>query len=230
MRSLTRPKALLAIGLLVALVSTAVAIAVFSIRFSNQQADLQDHNVTFAVAIANASLHAKGMANDERGYLLSGAPRYREQIEQRLLNVRTAFAAATIAAGGETQSQAVAEAHAGFEDWVWALQSELKTFDSGERKRATEASFETLRPLRKQYESSLARASAVASTAIQQRRYSFASSQWVITFLAFLVVVLSIGVVALFSLTRALTPADDAVEPEPLEQPIPLHERLASRR
>lgn len=212
---------LVGLGLVLLLLVAAVGGAVLSIvDLSRDQAELQDHNVPYAVAISTAALNAKGIANDERGYLISGDRQFLEEIDQRLLNARTAFSEATISAKDDVQRRAAAEAQAGFERWIWALERQLETFQSGNRKAATAASLGRGRALRKDYEGSLAEARSVAATAIQLHRNSFASSGWITLLLACLVIVLVAGLVVALWLIRALDPAQDDVEPEPVGAPI----------
>jgi methyl-accepting chemotaxis protein len=198
-------RVLAALGALLALLAASIIVAVYLIfTLSNDQAHLQDRNVPYAVALATAALNAKGMANDERGYLISGDREFRDELDQRLINVRTAFAAAVSSADGEKERQAAREAHAGFEQWVWALNQEFVAFEKGDRRGATKASLGPGRTLRKEYEASLAEAQAAAKTAIQLRRNSFASSGWVFVLMASLLVVLALGFAATFWLTRTL--------------------------
>lgn len=211
------------IGVLFAVLAASIVVAVLSlVSLSEDQGELQDKNVPYAVAIATAALNAKGMANDERGYLISGNPEFLEELEQRLLNVRTAFAEAVISADGERQREAVRKAHAGFEEWVWALRSEFKTFQAGKREAATNASLGRGRALRKDYEASLAEAESVASTAILLRNNPFASRGWIVILLVSLLAVLAICVGLTLWLVRTLRLANDVEEGvEPLPAPLP---------
>jgi methyl-accepting chemotaxis protein len=204
---------LASVGILVAMLAVSILVAVFStLSLREDQAQLQEHNVPYAVGIATAALNAKGMANDERGFLISGNQEFVEEFDQRLLNVRTAFAEASIAAADDVQHRAVSEAHAGFERWVWAVQTQFKTFQRGDRQKATRAALGPSRALRKDYEASLAEAQAVATIAIQLRRNSFASSEWVLILLATLLAVLVISLVATIWLVRTLNVVADAEE------------------
>jgi methyl-accepting chemotaxis protein len=213
-------KLLAGIGIVFAMLASAIVGAVFSLlTVTRNQAELQERNVPYAVAISTAALNAKGIANDERGFLISGDPEFVEEIEQRLLNARTAFAAAAIAADGDVQSRAVDEAQTGFERWVWALERELATFRAGDREAARKAALGPGRALRKKYEASLAEAQSVAKIAIHQQRNSLASSGWAIILLASLLVVLMVGSVVSFWLLRALDAAANAgrtAEPAPV--------------
>jgi methyl-accepting chemotaxis protein len=212
-----------AVGLLVGIVAIAIAIAIYSIfRLSQDQAQLQDQNVPYAVAVATVALNAKGIANDERGYLISGKREFLEEIEQRLINVRTAFSEAGIAADGERQRQAIAEANAGFEEWVWVVRSEINMFQAGDREKATKTALGPGRELRKKYEASLAEAQEAATTAIHLRRNSFASSRWLPILIAVLAFVLAIGIAVTVWLMRTIEAVTAPAEPsEPEARPVP---------
>lgn len=209
----------------------AIAGATYSIMsLSRDQAELQDHNVPYAVAIFTAALNAKGIANDERGYLISGDPEFLEEIEQRLLNVRTAFAEATITAEDDVQRRAAMNAHAGFERWMSALDRHVKTFRAGDPKRATDAALGPGRALRKDYEASLAQAQDVATSAIELRRNSFASSGWIFILLVCLLAVLALGVGVTFWVLRALEKFGSGEEqPEAAGAPIAVFPTPAKR-
>lgn len=224
-------KVLAGIAVVFAMFAAAIAGAIFSIySLSRDQAQLQERNVPYATAISTAALNAKGMANDERGYLISGNREFLTEIEQRLLNVRTAFSIATISADGEAQIRAADAARAGFERWVRVLEQELAMFKAGNRTAARRSALGPSRTLRKNYEASLAEAQSVAKIAIQQRRNSLASPGWAIILLASLVAVLAVGLAVTFWLFRTL---DDAAKlggrPEPEPVRLPLLEERANR-
>jgi CHASE3 domain sensor protein len=204
------------VAALLALLAASIALSIFLIfSLKNEQEQLQDRNVPFALAVATAAHNAKGIANDERGYLLSGAPEFLEEIDQRMLSARAAFAEATSAADGDVQLDAISEARAGFERWVSALRAELRAYQRGDRGRALDAALGRGRALRKEYEASLARAEAVAAGTIQVRR-SLIGSEWsraVTILVAGLLVALVIGLGIAFWLTRLiLTPVYELVD------------------
>jgi CHASE3 domain sensor protein len=201
----------LAAGVIVAILAGLVVVAILSLlSLREDQVQLQDRNVPYAVAIATAALNAKGMANDERGYLISGNREFLNEFDQRLINARTAFAEAAIAADGDKQHRAVSVAHAGFEDWVWAVREEFKIFERGERRKATRTALGPVRSLRKEYEAELADAQAVATTAIELRRNSFASSGWLLILIEGLIGVLVLGFAVSIWLIRSLNAARSA--------------------
>lgn len=215
-------------GLVLLLLVAAVAGATLSIvSLSRDQAELQDHNVPFAVAISTAALNAKGIANDQRGFLISGDPEFLEEMDQRLLSARTAFSEAAITAKDDVQRAAASEAHAGFERWIWALERQSKLFQSGDKQGATEANLGRDRALRKDYEASLVEAQDVAAHAIESRRNSLASSGWIFILLACLVLVVGAGIGIALWLIRTL---EHPVEPpETVGAPIAVFPTPARR-
>jgi methyl-accepting chemotaxis protein len=227
------PFALLAaLAFVFAMLAAAIVGAVFSIfSLSRDQAELQERNVPYAVAISTAALNAKGMANDERGFLINGDREFLEEIDQRLLNVRTAFSVATITADGDVQARAATKAQMGFERWVRAIDKEIATFKAGNRAEARKSALGPGRALRKQYEASLAEAQSVGKIAIQQRRNSLASSGWAIILLASLLVAAALGAAVTFWLVRALdfTGRAAAETPEPATFRMPLLEKELGR-
>jgi methyl-accepting chemotaxis protein len=211
-------------GVLFAVLIASILVVVLSlVSLSRDQAELQDNDVPYAVAIATAALNAKAMANHERGYLISGSQEFLDEFDQNLVTVRSAFAAASMAADGDEQVDAAAKAHAGFEDWVWAVRAEFRTYQQGNEKQATRTALGPVRTLRKTYEASLADAQTVARTAIELRNNPFARMEWVTLLLISLLVVLAICVGLTLWLVRTLNYAVGVEEPaEPLSEPIPL--------
>jgi methyl-accepting chemotaxis protein len=209
------------------LIAAVAGATVSIVSLSRDQSELQDHNVPYAVAIATAALNAKGIANDERGFLISGDPEFLEEIDQRLLSARTAFSEATITADTDVQRAAASEAHAGFERWIFALQRQLKLFQSGDRQAATKAALGRGRALRKDYETALVEAQDVAARAIESQRNSLASSGWIFILLACLLLVIAGAVGIALWLIRALEPP--VPEPEAVGAPIAVFPSPARR-
>ncbi len=175
----------------------------------DDHAQLHDHSVPYANAIAAAALSAKGIANDERGYLMTGDRRFVVLLERRIRRARSAFAQAAGAADETAQRTAVVEANTGFEAWVDILRRDLATYRAGNRQRAIESALGPGRALRKRYEDSLARAQTVADTEIRADRdmVASASSRSVTILLACLLVALLMGIgVALWVMRTILRP------------------------
>ena len=191
-----RSRVLAGVSALVAVLGASILLAVFLVVALRQdQTQLHNRNVPYASAIAEASLWAKAMANDERGYLITGDRTFIEQIDQRVGYARGAFAEAERAADGEEQIRALDEAVAGFEEWHAQLRGQLALYNAGKREEAKEAAFGSGRTLRHDYEAKLAAAQALADRTVASTSQSVesASERSVAILLALLVVALAAG-------------------------------------
>jgi methyl-accepting chemotaxis protein len=198
-----RNRALVAVGVLFAVLALAIAAAVLAIvSLGRERTVVHQENVPYAVAIATAALNAKGLANDERGYLVSGKPEFLTLLEQHVHNVRTAFAAAASAADRVRQHGAVERAHVRFEQWVSVVRGQLEAHRAGNREAATRAALGRGRVQRERYEASLADAEAAGLTPIQLPTGAFASSGWVAVFLLSLILAVLVCVALTVWLVR----------------------------
>lgn len=153
-----------AIGTLVALLGVAVTIAVLLImNLPSGSDESAEQRIRYSTAIDAAALHAKGIANDERGFLMSGDLEFTTEIEVRTDLARAAFSEALDAAHGP-QAMAVQQAWDGFEQWLRAIDEEIDTYQAGNRDEAVEASLGRTRDLRKAYETALAHAQLLIPT------------------------------------------------------------------
>jgi methyl-accepting chemotaxis protein len=201
---------LIGVGSLVALLAVAVGIAVFLIVSLEDETTNPQRHVQYATAIHEAALSAKGIANDQRGFLLSGNPEYLEEIEARTVEARSAFALAATHAVGAAHREAVEEARVGFDRWLRALQADIRAFQRGFKERAIEASLGSTRQLRKIYEQSLADAYALGVSSIDSANDSVSSSasRSVNLLLVYLALALVVGIaVALWVVRAILRPA-----------------------
>lgn len=156
----------LALGGLVALTVVVLLLAIVLVsRLAADQSRLNDHDVAFATATSAAALEAKAVANDERGYLISGDRRYVDEATARIAQARSAFADAEQAASSREQQRLLQGTVDGFDRWVAALQHELATYEH-DRSAATSASLGTTRELRKAYEASLTQAQSLGSASV----------------------------------------------------------------
>jgi methyl-accepting chemotaxis protein len=198
---------LLGVGGLLAPLAASMLVAIFLVvGLKHDETHLNDRDVPYASAAATAALNAKGIANDQRGFLLTGDPKFIDEADRRISDARAAFAAAANVAADPTQRRAVNQAHAGFEGWVQAVHGEFVTFQAGDHQGAITASLGPDRALRKTYEQSLARAQALGASSIQSARSSVAaaSSRSVTILVACLLVALTIGVGVAFWLVRSI--------------------------
>jgi methyl-accepting chemotaxis protein len=193
------------------LLAVAVAVAVFLIvSLENDATNLSHRHVQYATAVHEAALSAKSMANEQRGFLLSGNPEYLEQLDSNVVEARSAFAAAETYAVGESQRESLAEARAGFERWLRALRADIAAYRRGGQERAIQASLGSTRQLRKTYEQSLADAYELGVRSIETATNSLSSSasRSVTILLVYLAIALLIGVgVTLWVAQRILKPA-----------------------
>ena len=197
----------LGVGALLALLAVSSLVAILLVvNLAHDQAQLDDRDLPYAGAVAAATLNAKGVANDERGFLLTGDPKFLQEADRRIGAARAAFAAAAGSGADRGQRQAVDQARGGFERWVQALRGELATFRAGDRQGATRGSLGPDRELRKAYEGSLASAQTLGANSIQAARTSVAAalSRSVWTIVACLLVALAIGAGVSLWLVRSI--------------------------
>jgi methyl-accepting chemotaxis protein len=202
---------LIGVGSLLALLAVAVGLAVILIvSFEDDATDDAHRNVLYATAIHEAALSAKGIANDQRGFLLSGDPEYLSEIRTRTAEARSAFTMAASSAVGVSQREAVRKSRAGFERWLRVLNGDIAAYRRGSREQAVQASLGSTRQLRKSYEQSLAHAYALGVRSIEAATKSLSSSasRSVTVLLTYLAVALVLGVaVALWVVRAILRPA-----------------------
>ena len=191
------------VGLLVACMLVAIVLVA---GLQAGETHLNGRDVSYTTAVAAAALSAKGIANDERGFLLTGDRGFIGEAGHRMRGARAAFAGAVSAADSLAQRQAVTQARAAFERWVRAVHGEFATFRAGDRHGAVTASLGPDRALRKTYERSLARAQALGASSIQSARSSVAaaSSRSVMILVACLLAALAIGMGVALWLVRSI--------------------------
>jgi CHASE3 domain sensor protein len=198
---------LIGVGSLVALLAVAVGIAVFLIvSLEDDATNVSDRHVQYATAIHEVALSAKGIANDQRGFLLSDNPEYLDEIEMRTVEARSAFALAATYAVSAAQRDAVEEARAGFDRWLRALRADIRAYQRGFEERAIAASLGSTRQLRKIYEQSLADAYVLGVRSIESATDSVSSSasRSVNLLLVYLAVALVVGIAVAVWVVRAI--------------------------
>jgi methyl-accepting chemotaxis protein len=194
-------------GTLLILLAGSIVLAIVLIeRTAAREQRLNDRAVPYADATAAAALSAKGVANDERGLLMSGDRRFVAEADSRAARARSAFATARAAASTDAQRRALADARAGFEAWFTAVKSEFAAFRSGARQAPIRAALGPNRELRKRYETALARAQALGAHAIHAADASLdaASSRSITILVVCLVASLLAGAGITFWLVRSI--------------------------
>jgi methyl-accepting chemotaxis protein len=145
-------------GLLALLMVGVLVSAVLMARLADDATELTRRQVQYSTALSGAAVNAKGIANDERGYLLSGNDEFLVEIDIRTGLARDYFNQAAEAAD-EAQSRRILQAYEAFERWLVALEEELAMFRAGDREAARAASLGPTRDLRKDYEALMGTAS-----------------------------------------------------------------------
>ena len=116
-------------GGLVALLTAAVLAGVLVVvRLRNDAARVDRHDKPHGSAKAAAALDAKGIANDERGFLLTCDKTFIDEAGGRIANARADFDRALAAASTAAEQGSVNAANAGFEQWVQAVKNGVATF------------------------------------------------------------------------------------------------------
>lgn len=200
-------KVWLGVGGLLALLACSIAVAVFLITaLRGHEQHLNERAVPYANGTAAAALDAKAVANDQRGFLMTGDRRFVEEADRRIRAARVSFAAAAAAASGRAQQRAVADARTGFDRWVTMVRQEFASFSQGDRQGPITAALGPDRALRKRYEAALARAQTLGMQAIRSGDASVASasSRSIIILLTYLLASLVIGAGVAYWLVRTI--------------------------
>jgi methyl-accepting chemotaxis protein len=199
-------------GLTTLVALTAVSVAVAMALIVGQRIDesgLGERDVPYADAIAQAALDAKGVANDQRGFLLTGDPQYIAEADGRVDSARTALSTALRNAADERHREAVTRAKTGFELWVGAVRAEFDTYQAGDRKGAITTSLGADRQMRKAYEDDLAAAQQLAQQSIAAAQAtvqaSASRSLWILGCVLTAALILG-GVIATWLLQRIARP------------------------
>ena len=82
-------------------------------------------------AVDAAALAAKGIANDERGFLISGDATFVTEASARTASARTAFGQAAAAGHTDAERAVIRVAQAQFESWVATVQHEFSQYRAG---------------------------------------------------------------------------------------------------
>jgi methyl-accepting chemotaxis protein len=145
---------------LVALVAVGIGIAVAVVAVVGSGADAVERHARYSAAVDAAALHAKGMANNERGFLIDGSESFVGEMEGRAELVRASFSSALESATDEQRSTLL-EAREAFERWLDQVEQELALYRSGDEEGAIEMSLGPSRTARWTYEGWLADANSL---------------------------------------------------------------------
>lgn len=187
---------LVGVGSLLVFFVASILLAIFLVlELTHENRQLSGHQVPYATAIDEASLAAKGAANDSRGFLISGNELYIEEFARRVSEARAALTSAASHATTAAEVTHTARTRTQFERWVRAARREFAAFVAGRRDAAVADSVGRDRAVRKRYEASLATARHLAQNAIRARETSYAGSsrRAVTLLLVCLIATLAIG-------------------------------------
>lgn len=180
---------------LILLAGGVLIAALFITLLGADAAELTDRQIRYATSLSAAALNATGIANDERGYLLSGNEEFLVEIDIRTETARDAFAQAAEAAGAE-QRQRILEVYEAFELWLAAMEGDLALFRTGDREEAMAESLGPTRDLRKSYETLLSTAALTQSgVPSASAAVSDDAATAIVVLLGYLVVATAIGLV-----------------------------------
>jgi methyl-accepting chemotaxis protein len=190
---------------LVGLVVVGMGIAVAFIGVVGSGADAVEQHARYSAAIDAAALHAKGMANNERGFLIDGDDAFVQELEGRAELVRAAFSAALEAANDDQQST-VQAARESFEWWLGLVEQELAIYRSGNEEAAIEMSLGPTRTARWTYEGWLADATSLGVAGFQDATASVdgATTIAAVVLVGYLVVATGIAVFVALWVVRAI--------------------------
>jgi methyl-accepting chemotaxis protein len=196
----------LAIGGVIALLVVSAIVGSVAILGIGERASAEtERQIRHAIAVDDAALHAKGIANDERGYLLSGNEQFLGEITARTELARLAFEEAARTADDEQRS-GVGLAEEGFEAWIDALSTTIALYQTGDVEAAVALSLGESRELRKAYEAALIQANAHAVDTMRTAPDSTAStSSWsVVVLIGYMMFVIAMGLGLAFAVLNHL--------------------------
>jgi methyl-accepting chemotaxis protein len=192
---------------LLALMVLSIGVTVtYLLSVKHDEGQLDNQAVPFSSAIAAASLAAKGVANDQRGFLLTGDRTFVAELDRRIGDAGRAFAEAAETAVGSGQATAIRHAQQDFNVWTKSLRRELTTYRGGDHDAAISDALGPNRDLRKAYEARLGKAQELADSAVaaDTNAVDATSSRNVRLALSVLAVALIGGCVVAWWLVRAI--------------------------
>jgi CHASE3 domain sensor protein len=195
------------VGSILVFFVASILVAVFLVlRLTDSNRHHNTHVVPFSIDVEEASLAAKGAANDSRGFLISGRRLYIDEFTRRVADTHAALGRAFRHASTATELRLIAEARSGFDTWVHATRREFVMFRRGDRPDARAASLASDRATRKRYEATLTRVDLLAEAAIRSsaRAFTGASERAVMILLACLLAALTLGLCTTIWIVRTI--------------------------
>jgi methyl-accepting chemotaxis protein len=133
--------------------------------------------VPYTNDLSGFAVNAKGMATDERGFLLSGDPSYIDEFDTKHGQPAedALAAAAKVFPAGSREAKAVAKVQSGFATWVAAVHAEVTQYKT-DRAGAITLALGGNRDLRKAYETNVDAANALAAADLAGTSHSLSAS------------------------------------------------------
>jgi methyl-accepting chemotaxis protein len=148
-------KLLLVTGVAIAAAAAIGGLSLLKIEELRETRQLElGHAVPYITGLQGAALAAKAAANDERGFLLSGQRKFRDEAHGRLADVEASLAQTEGAATTDQQRRAVDGIRRAIQRWFTAVGTEFDQYAT-DQSGAVKAAFGPNRDLRKAYEQSL---------------------------------------------------------------------------
>ena len=166
-RKLTfRHQLVLAFGTLLAILLGAAVVMLG--RFGGVE-DARRHidgrSTPYATALSAAAVDMKAMANDERGFLMTGDAKFRDEIAERTEKIREELGEAAETAPDEQTAALTRSIEEKFDGWAAAVEKELDLYAT-DKTGAIELALGANRDLRKDYEEDVKAATAAANAAL----------------------------------------------------------------
>ncbi|MBW3086864.1 putative methyl-accepting chemotaxis protein YoaH [Austwickia sp. TVS 96-490-7B] len=187
----------------------AALVAGVSIQQMRELSAVRDNDVNrsvrYVATLQDAALTAKAVANDERGFLLTGKKSFRDEADQRAAVIAKDLAEAESHANPEQKAQ-VAQIKASIAAWYDAVKAEFDQY-ADDPKGATALALGANRDLRKKYEADLVKSIDVGWATIHEGRdFQDALNRaiGIVTALVALAVIVTVGL--MWMLTRKVLP------------------------
>ena len=202
-----RTRLIVGIAGLIALLATSAAVSYALLGGINgSRTELTDQSAPYFSALSDAALTAKATANDERGYLLTGDPKFLDEIAERVAKANASLAKAReIYPAASKESELVGRIQTSFATWVAAIDAEFALYKTDPKAAVTKALGDN-RSLRKAYEGLFDEAQARSAADVEASDASLEGSLGSAkkTLLATLLLALVLGGALAVWITKAL--------------------------
>jgi methyl-accepting chemotaxis protein len=213
-RLTVRSRIIASFGLLLAILVGSNALALQRLSaLEDAERHTTEQVVPYVNDLQSAALSAKGMANDERGFLLSGDAKFAAEVEERKGKVHEALDRAARIDGGKHAGD-VGQIRAPFDAWTDALRAEFTLFATDEdaaRARALGANRDLRKTYEQQFTAALDRAITAQNTSSDAAKRAADNGRRLVLLLLALAAFVAV-VVGAWLLRSVQKPIDEAVD------------------